>query len=80
VNSPIENFFDPCLLYLKEIKQNKCSNSSSRLAREEKNDGNKNEKKLEIHLDTQLYQLVINLTNLMVVMMTMTRYQGSYSI
>jgi hypothetical protein len=58
VNSPAQKNFDLCLLYIKEIKQNKRSNSSSRIAHEEKNDGNRNEKKLGIHLDTQLYQLV----------------------
>jgi hypothetical protein len=58
VNSPTQKNFDLCLFYIKEIKQNKHSNSRSRTAREEKIDGNKNEKKLGIHLDTQLYQLV----------------------
>ncbi len=58
MNSPTKKNFDPCFLYLKEIKQNKHSNFSSRTAREEKNDGNRNEKKIGIHLDTQLYQLV----------------------
>jgi len=45
VNSPTQKNLDPCLLYLKEIEQNKHSNSSSKIAREENNDGNKNEKK-----------------------------------
>jgi len=54
VNSPAHKNFDPCLLYLKEIKQKKRSNSSSRTTHEEKSDENKNEKKLGIHLDTQL--------------------------
>jgi len=58
VNSPTEKNFDPYLLYIKKVKQNRHSNSNSRTASGEKNDGNKNEKKLGIHLDTQLYQLV----------------------
>jgi len=44
VNSPTKKNLDPCFLSLKEIEQNKRSNSSSRTACEEKNDGNKNEK------------------------------------
>jgi len=58
VNSPTQKNLDPCLFLKKEIEQNKHSNSSSRTACEEKNDGNKNEKKLGLHLDTQLDQLV----------------------
>jgi hypothetical protein len=56
VNSPKN--LNSCLFSLKEIEQNKGSNSSSRTASEEKNDRNKHEKKSRIHLDTQLHQLV----------------------
>jgi len=58
VNSPTQKNLDPCLLSLKEIKQNKHSNSSSSTACEKKNDGNKKEKKSRLHPDTQLDQLV----------------------
>jgi hypothetical protein len=46
VNSPTQKNLDTCLLSLKDIEQNKGSNSSSRIACEEKNSG--------IHLDAQL--------------------------
>ncbi len=58
MNSPTQKNPDPCPLFLKEIEQNKRSNSSSKTTCEEKSDGNKNEKKSRIHLDTQLNQLV----------------------
>jgi hypothetical protein len=81
VNSPTQKNLDTCFLYLKEIEQNKCLNSSSKTACEEKNDGNKNEKKSGIHFDTQLDQLVnqSHSPNTGDDDM-MTRYQGSNSI
>jgi hypothetical protein len=47
VNSPTQKNLDPCLLHLKEIEQNKGSNSSSRTTHEKINDKNKNKNKIK---------------------------------
>jgi hypothetical protein len=58
VDSPTQKNLDPCLLHLKEIEQNKGSNSSSRLHMKKKMIKTKIKIKSKIHPDTQLDQLV----------------------